>query len=295
MSVALLFNPISGSGRALVVAQALERGLSASGHRVVLVPTERRDPAIWLRPLLRDATALVVAGGDGAVRLAASEAARAEVPLWHAPCGTENLFARAFGMRADARAIVAALAGGRSRAIDLGSAGETPFAIMGSVGFDAEVVHALAARRRGGISHLSYAGPILEQLAQWRPRPLAWTVDGEREQLGPGLVVVGNLPDYGVGLNPAAGARPDDGQLDAVYLPAERAIDLLPWLPLLRLGLHVRLPWMRERRGAEIVLEAPAEARLQVDGDAVERPSSGREIVFRASPGALRVLLPAPR
>jgi diacylglycerol kinase family enzyme len=293
MAVLVLFNPISGAGRALATAQRLAHALEAEGREVGLVPTERRPGEQWLRPRLAGAEALVVVGGDGAVRLSAAEAARAGVPLWHAPTGTENLFARAFGMSRDPRVLIDALRRGATRSIDLGFAGDETFAIMGSIGFDAEVVHALDAVRTGAISHLSYARPILERFGAWRPGPLAWSIDGEREELGPGVVVVGNLPEYGVRLNPAATAVPDDGLLDAVYLPARNALELLHWVPFLRLGLHERHPWLRVRRGRRIDLHAPPGTRLQLDGDPAARPASeDGAIAFRTAPGALRLLLP---
>lgn len=293
MTIALLFNPVSGRGRALVAAQAIQRGLVERGFRVELLPTERRPASEWLRPKLAGIRHLVVAGGDGAVRLAAPEAARAGVPIWHAPCGTENLFARAFGMSRGAAAIAAAVGEGRTRRIDLATANDEHFAIMASVGFDAEVVHRLSAARTGGISHLSYARPILELVGRWQPARLSWTVDGEREELGTGLVVVGNLPNYGVGLNPAREARPDDGLLDAVFIPARGAFDLLPWVPLLRTGLHLRHPMLRMRRGAEIVLAAAGGARLQLDGDAAGPAEGVAELRLAPVPSAVEVLLPA--
>lgn len=293
MTVAILFNPISGRGRAMIAAQAIQRGLEDEGFEVALLPSERRSAEHWLRPALREASHLVVAGGDGAVRLAAPEAAHAKVPIWHAPCGTENLFARAFGNTRDPRQIARAVVSGRTRRIDLATANGEAFAIMASVGFDAEVVHRLSARRTGGISHLSYARPVLELLGAWQPPQLAWTVDGEREELGRGLIVVGNLPNYGVGLNPAREACPDDGWLDAVFIPARGALDLLPWVPLLRTGLHMLHPLLRARRGAEIALHAREGARVQLDGDAAGPPDGCRELVLRTCPGALDVLMPA--
>lgn len=297
MKIAILFNPISGTGKALAAAENLKRGLEADGVDVRLRPTERRPTAEWLGPALKGMDALVVAGGDGAVRMAAPESARARVPLWHAPCGTENLFARAFGMRTDPRSLARALVAGKTRAIDLGRADGEHFNIMASVGFDAEVVHMLAARRTGAISHLSYARPILELARSWRPSDLSWTIDGEREELGPGLVVVGNLREYGVRLNPTPDAQPDDGLLDSVFLPARNALELLGWVPLLRLGLAGRfvIPSSnyRARRGREIRLEAAPAARLQLDGDpsgAIAPVVSRR---FWTEPGALPVLLPA--
>lgn len=296
MAIAVVFNPISGAGRALVAAQRIADGLAADGVDVELVPSERRSAAEWLRPRLSGVTHLVVAGGDGAIRLAAPEASRAGIPMWHAPCGTENLFARAFGMSRDPRSIARAIVAGRTRRIDLARAGGERFTLMASIGFDAAVVHALSARRTGGISHLSYARPILEELGAWRASELAWTIDGERETLGPGLVFVGNMPDYGARLNPVACALPDDGLLDAVYLPARRALDLLPWLPLLRTGLHLEHPALRVRRGREIVLHAEPAALVQVDGDAWQ-PSGGPRAVsdlrLEVEPAALEALLPA--
>jgi diacylglycerol kinase (ATP) len=293
MEVALVFNPVSGSGRARRSAEAIARGLSARGIAPRLVESQRGPAEAWLRPHLRGVRALVVAGGDGGVRMCAQEAALAAVPLWQAPCGTENLVARAFGTSTDPARIADAVAAQRVRSIDLADAAGEPCVIMASVGFDAEVVHALSARRTGGISHLSYARPILELLRSWSPPELAWEIDGEREWLGRGMVVVGNLAEYGARLNPAASAVPDDGELDAVFLPAGSAAGLLPWIPLLRFGLHLRHPSVRERRGRRIELHADRPVRLQVDGDAAGTAAGARRIEIRLAAHRLPMLLSA--
>jgi diacylglycerol kinase (ATP) len=289
MQVAVISNPVSGSGRSAATAAAIEREIAARGWTCVRVATERAEPAQWLDPTLGSVDAAVVAGGDGALRMVAPSAARLSVPLWHAPCGTENLFARAFGMSRDPQVIVRAIEARIIHRVDLADANGVPFAIMASLGFDAAVVHALAARRRGGITRWSYAMPILEVVRDWRPPELAWQIDGERELLGRGMVVVGNLPHYARGLNPAARAVGDDGLLDAVFIPAGSALELLPWIPLLWTGVHLRHPALRERRGAEIVLESAPASPFQLDGDAVEGGAVGR-LSLRSRPGALSLL-----
>lgn len=291
MRVALVYNPISGSGRSEGVARAIAREFTGRGWNSLLVPTERSDPSSWLAPALVGADAVVVAGGDGAIRLVSDHAARAGVPLWHAPCGTENLFARAFGMTNDPAAIARAVESRRTRAIDLADADGVPFAIMASIGFDADVVHALAAMRRGAISHWSYAAPIVRTLRSWRPGELRWEIDGERESLGRGMVVVGNLRHYGARLNPAADAVDDDGLLDAVFIPADSAAALAPWIPLLWTGLHRRHPLLRERRGASVVLDSSAPALVQIDGDPAPLGAVSR-VAIAVRRGALAVLRP---
>ena len=313
VSVALLYNPISGSGRAHATAARMREGLERAGHRVAMIPTERGAPSEWLRPALERGArgsiargsielgsieagpieAVVVAGGDGAVRLAAGECARAAIPLWHAPCGTENLFARSFGMRSDPAAVASALAARRTRAIDLGHADGQPFVLMASFGFDADVVHALARTRTGAITHLSYAAPILRTIGSWRARDLGWSIDGEYEPLGEGMVVVGNLPDYGVRLNPAAEAVPDDGLLDAVFLPASTPLAIATWVPWLRTGMHLRHPALRQRRGRRIEIHADRPVRMQIDGDAAGPGDGSRRIELGISGPRLPVLLPA--
>jgi diacylglycerol kinase family enzyme len=165
-------------------------------------------------------------------------------------------------MTSDPVALARAILAGRTASIDLGRADDEPFTIMASIGFDAAVVHRLSAVRTGAISHLSYVRPGLEVARSWRASRVSWRIDGECEELGEGLVVIGNMRAYGVGLNPTAEALHDDGLLDAVFIPARTAMELLPWVPLLRLGLAHRLPALpasvdsgyRMRRGGLIEL-----------------------------------------
>jgi diacylglycerol kinase family enzyme len=335
--IAILFNPIAGSGHAHIAAEEMKRGLESDGADVVLIATERAAAKLWLRPRLAGVSTLVIAGGDGAVRAAAAEAAAAGVPIWHAPSGTENLFAKSFGMTRDPRAIARAIRRGRVQHIDLGyascdrgdggdrgdrggggdrgdrgdggSGGDRgdgggdrgdggdataaeAFTLMASIGFDADVVHALSARRRGGITHASYLPPIWEAFYSWRPAHLAWTIHGEREELGRGVVIAANLPAYGLKLNPAADATADDGLLDCVFIPARAAVELLPWIVLLRTGLHRGCRPIRIRRAAAVVLHADPPQRFQLDGDAAGAGQVQSEVRIETRPRALAILLP---
>ncbi|MCP4939607.1 MAG: acylglycerol kinase family protein, partial [Phycisphaeraceae bacterium] len=150
MSTLVIYNPISGAGRALQSATNLERAAADAGLEVVLMPTRAEPPAAWLREPLASHDRLVVVGGDGAVRAAAAEAAHADVPLVHLPAGNENLFAREFEMTDDVDEVVRRLRDGVVQRVDLASAAadggpaET-MVLMASVGFDADVVHDLAS------------------------------------------------------------------------------------------------------------------------------------------------------
>ena len=50
MAIAVVFNPISGSGRAERVASGLRDALELEGWIIDMVPTERAPASAWLAP-----------------------------------------------------------------------------------------------------------------------------------------------------------------------------------------------------------------------------------------------------
>jgi len=300
MRITCLFNPISGRGRGSSEATRLAAALVAAGHearRLETRPADTADPE-WLVRELVGVDLLVVLGGDGAVRLAAPAAGAAGVPLYQAPAGTENLFAKSFGMRTDARTLLAAIEAWTIRRIDTGlvriGGSVEPFTIMGSIGFDASVVEDLAASRSGPITHWSYARPILRQLRSWKPPRLRVEVDDETLAEGPAFVMVANLPDYARGLNPARWADPADGLLDAVVFPTPNTRSLLRWAAQIATGWHLEDARLRYRVGRRIVVSSNEPVALQLDGDAAGG-GSGTRVEFEVAPATLSVLVPPRR
>lgn len=302
--VALLFNRIAGRGQAARRAAELAEGLMVFGHEPVMIefgPGAPRD-AIDAH---RDLAAMVVVGGDGSVRMASRIAAERDLPLWQAPCGTENLFAREFGMSRNATEIAAALAAGRTRRLDLGAIDGQSFTLMASVGYDAAVVHRLARGRKGAISHLSYLRPMILELAQLKPPTISVRVDGQTIiDARPGMLVVANCKQYAMRLNPAVDAAMNDGLLDVVFLPHSTRIALAGWMIDTLRSKHLDRRRSVFQRGESIEIIAHDQPLcFQVDGDALtDRRAAVQEtgpasVVDRAlitiQRSVLPVLLPA--
>lgn len=298
MKIAVVFNPISGAGRAAAMAQSAADALRRAGHDVSMAPTQRGPAAHWLDPVLRSADLAVVSGGDGAMRMVAPAAMAANTPLYHLPCGTENLFARAFGMSCDTAALLSAIERKHIRRIDTGVANGETFLLMASIGFDAAVVHELARSRRGPITHLSYIAPIWRQFRQWRPARLQVCVDGRQiDDEGPGFVVIANSAEYGWRVNPAGRADMYDGLLDVAYFPARSRVSLVNWAIKCRLGRQFNDRRLVYERGREITVHSRQHCHYQLDGD----PAGGDEIgpsaaatslVVQVKPASLPVLAP---
>lgn len=304
MRIAILFNSRSGAGRAARLSALFVPALRGAGHHVTLLPTH--GPAGEPLPSIADLATregpvdiLAVIGGDGTVHRAAPLAARAGAALYHIPAGTENLFARHFGMTRDPATLVKALARAHTLPMDLGRCDGAPFVLMGSVGPDAGVIHRLQAARTGPIRQWSYLGPILAEILHPRLPKLSVSVAGEPWlHAARGLLVVANSPHYAWRLNPARNALADDGQLDATFFPCDTIADTILWAAALLGPGHAVPNGALTRRGAEIIVRThDTDAMVQLDGEAVGpaqgRPSQDR-IVFGIERHAFRVLDPTP-
>jgi diacylglycerol kinase (ATP) len=300
MRVMVLFNPVSGKGRATAAAEDLAGALARAGHVAICTPTRLEPTSQWLEADLASVDLVAIAGGDGAVRMALNAAITTKTPIYHFPCGTENLFAREFGMTRSPQQLVGAITKNQIRNVDVGRAGQRRFLLMLSVGYDAEVVHDLASRRGKSISHWTYAWPVLSQLLKWRPKEIQVTVDGSRiDGCQRGFVVVANSRQYGWRLNPAGRASMSDGLLDVAFFPARTRLELAQWALRCRRQSHLHHPQLVYRTGRSVTIRSAQPQKFQLDGDAPEiiaEESAGASLPWQIDlsidPGVLQVLVP---
>lgn len=268
MSVVVVYNPKSGRGRGLRVAAGVTDHLRERGYGVVSASIRDR----WT-DLVAGARAVVAAGGDGTVHAVACALLDTGIPIYQCPLGTENLFAREFGMSRDPARIADAIEAGMTRRVDVGMCNGRPFVIMCSVGCDANVIHRLDRVRNGAISHLSYARPIVRELLRPEVVALRVVVDGRLLVDGVrGSVVVANSRQYAMRIDPARTARVDDGLLDVAFCPHRTAFGEL-WH-----RSRARVRWKDARGvvralGREIRVESVGmDSVYQFDGEASGKP-----------------------
>ncbi len=298
MHLVLVFNAQSGRGRGRAAATAAADHLRSAGHDVTSVQLSPELTQADLIERARGAGALIAMGGDGTVSFVVGAAVAADVPIYHAPLGTENLFAREFQMRVEPEAIGRAVAAGRVRRIDLARCAGRQVLLVVSFGPDAGVIHRLARVRRGAISHRTYAGPILAELRQLAFTRHTVTVDGAAMECAePSIVIVANSRQYAGRLDPARNARMDDGLLDVVILPYRTRAGLMGWAPRLRLGPEAVRKSILRRRGEHVRVEAINGPLVgQIDGEAIEptalAPGEAALAEITIEPGVVPVLLP---
>lgn len=282
-----------GGGRNEGVRAKILAALREAGHEVRVLNAGPALSPQELESAARTSTAVVVAGGDGTLHYALPPLIKSGAPVYHAPMGTENLFARHLGMSREPGALLRAVVGGRIEAMDVGELNERPFAIMVGVGFDGAVVRRVAAARQQGVHRLDYLRSAFAELRSLRPARLRISVDGRRViNNESGQLIVANSPSYAAGLNPARKATMTDGLLDVVFLPYRSAAGVGRTLLAALAAAAARRPVGVIARGARIEVHSDDLAHCQVDGEAVEPLGQPLELEILAKPRALRVLLP---
>ena len=285
MQITILANPRSGRGRALRLANELDSILTMRGHRTNR-PELDRD--LDLKSAAVGSERLVIVGGDGTIHHSCGAAADLGVPVYHLATGTENLFARFFGMPRDPeRAAEAIELDHPPTEIDLGSANGVPFALMCSLGLDASVIHRVEDVRGGKGGHAMYVRPTIAE--GLRPRVARLSITPVASGQNPpaeafdftGTAIVSNIPAYALRMDPCRDAPIDDGMLDLALLPATTSVGTA-W-HFLRCKLKSKAIRRLRSEGFEIRTQMNAEpSRVQIDG---ERPRPGSPLPAQLAAG----------
>ena len=231
---------------------------------------------------------VVVWGGDGTINEVASELVSRGVTLGIVPSGSGNGLARELGLERDPRSALEAALGGAVRRIDAGELGGRLFFNVAGVGFDAHLAAAFNAGPRRGLG--GYVKAVLREAVTYEAAHYQVTADGVASEGDALFVAVANTRQYGSHAVIAPRARPDDGRLELVVVPALSVPALLWQARRLFAGTLQRLDGVRTYSvsGGEIAADGPL--AFHVDGEVIAGP---RSLAVNVHPGALAVRVPA--
>jgi diacylglycerol kinase family enzyme len=281
--VAVVANPTkvdSVSARQAWVAHASARhGLATP----VWLETSVEDPGLGQAGTAVEigASAVVAYGGDGTVRSVAARLAGSGVPLGLLPTGTGNLLARNLGVPVnDLDAALDVALSGHDRKIDVGRVtfdlpdrDDLPprreiFLVMTGLGFDAEVMAAVAPRLKRRVGWWAYvvAGARLLRGPQTR---VTIEMDGEPViHRRVRSVIVGNCGELTAGIRLLPAAVPDDGWLDVVTVAPRGIVGWAAVVAAVLSGSRRGHPIVEHFRCRQVDLRAERPLPVQLDGDA---------------------------
>lgn len=286
-----IVNPKSGASSGKFVCRRFHRYLADRRYEVRLHLTTSLAHAGELASQGasdRRCGLVVGAGGDGTIREVAHGLEGADTPLLIVPCGTENLLANELGFDWRLETLVKAFEGGVIKPLDLGTANGKCFASIAGFGFDAAVVARVTRQRTGHINHFDYVEPLWRTFWSHTFDPMTVVVDGEEVFDGRGLVFVGNISRYAIGLQLLHYADFGDGLLDICIYKCGGRIHLVKHSILTVLKLHAGCRDVIYRQGRRITVSSASETvKAEVDGD----PGPPLPVQIEVVPGAVRCMV----
>jgi diacylglycerol kinase family enzyme len=237
---------------------------------------------------------VVIAGGDGTVRVVCAELARTAIPVAVLPAGTGNLLARNLGISLDLEGALSEVLNGSERRIDSvqvegDELGTDRFVVMAGLGLDAAIIADAPDDLKKRVGWAAYIVSTLKNLNH--PFiPVEITIDDRAPITRRArTAVIGNVGTLQANIPLLPDAVPDDGLINLVVLAPRR---LSHWP---RLALSLVLKSVQEGRNIErftgrtIQLRAHRPVRRQLDGDEIPE---GTTLAASVDPDALVVRVP---
>ncbi len=290
--IAYIVNPKSGATSSKLTGRQFEEYLVKKGFEVRSSLTASLDDACELATdaaVDYDCAMVVVVGGDGTVREVAHGLEGSDKPLLIVPCGTENLLANELGFDEKLKTIIKTFEAGYTRPLDLGSANGKCFTSIAGFGFDGQVVKRVSQQRHGHIDYFDYFWPIWRTFWGYRFEAMRVEVDGEEIFDGRGLVFVGNISRYALGLQILHYADFGDGLLDVCIYKCRSQVHLLKHSAKTALKRHAGSGDVIYRQGKNITVSSEqANIETEIDGD----PGPALPVQIEVIPQAVNCIVP---
>ena len=219
-------------------------------------------------------------GGDGTLLEVVNGSAGSDNEIFVVPAGSGNDFCRVLTDEKDYKKILRDYAAYTPKTVDCGKAGETFFADIASVGYDAEIVkNALKFKNKPVLRKISYIASLLYTIFTFKPINPKLEIDGTVYDKPLLLAAFANGEYYGGGIHIAPTAKIDDGYLDVYLCDAVSRLKLITLLPKLLNGSHVKDKHMHIIKAKEIKLSSEKPLLLNIDGELEEVTETSVSVV----------------
>jgi len=267
--VSIIANPISGKGKSRQTVRDLSEELTERGFRVDVFFTEAKGDAMKAASELSGEYAAVCAvGGDGTMNEVLNGIAESDIPLAILPAGLSNVVAVELGITPEVKEFASAIADRSMVDIDLCRANDRYFIGMGGAGWDAHIVHSIAKSRNSPLGFKGYVVPIAKSLVTYDFPHIEVVLDGKTLTKKAGMVIVGNVAQYGGPFRITNRADFNDGVLDVYIVRRASPVEMLKLFAGVLWGDHTRHGNATYARGTELRLTSKGGVPVHIDGEA---------------------------
>lgn len=246
------------------------------------------DPPIWLatapddpgRAMARSAREagvglVMIAGGDGTVRVVCGELAGSGIRLAIVPAGTGNLLARNLEIPLDYARALRLLVDGEARPLDVVkfTTDDDPdlleySVVMAGVGADAAIMNDTDEQLKRQIGSLAYFAAGVNHIKA-APIEATMSLDGsEPTEIEASLIGIGNVGDLQGGLTVIPEASASDGLMDVMLANPSSPSEIAQMLGAV-LTNPDQIPHLQRHTAKTVELRFAAPSLFQIDGDVI--------------------------
>ena len=274
-NIAILCNPLAGSGKAVALAE-----------KIFVALCDRNIPNKLFKKnwpqYLSQFTDIFIVGGDGTLNYFINNYPDVRIPLVIFKGGSGNDFHwLLYGNKTFEEQLDFVLSADPKR-IDIGKC-NTKFFINGiGIGFDGAVAKSLTNKKKRP-GKTSFLIAILKKIFYYQSKSYRIT-SGEKKETGSKLLMgVTNGRRVGGGFHIAPEAAADDGLFDVILVDAINPFKRLKYLPVIEKGKHLDLPFIQYFKTKKIQIECDDLMDIHLDGEYY----SDDKIVVEILPGKL--------
>jgi YegS/Rv2252/BmrU family lipid kinase len=293
-SACLIFNPVSGQGKASEDLQLIRSLLDP--HLTLDIRTT--TPEISAETLARDALGrgvelLIASGGDGTVSAVAGAVIGTGIPLAIVPRGTANAFVNGIGLPATIESACIAILQGATRTVDTACCNDQPMLLLAGIGFEADTVRAADRSLKDRFGVMAYIMAGLEQLQRLSSFNAVLETERATITVRVAAITVANFaPPTSILAQGTGENEPDDGLLDVTLIAPRNALEgLTAAIELLESGLvretiastEHHIGYLRVKR-VQIATDPPQ--AIALDGEIV----GVTPVAFEIVPSSLSVI-----
>ena len=272
------------------VAAALE------GHGIVAEYFETCESetalSIAAREIERGAALLLAVGGDGTIMETINAVIGKNVPVGIIPAGTGNLLAANLGIPTTIADAVDVALDGRALLLDLVAldGGKKYFAIMGGLGYDAEIMRDTSREVKRKIGKLAYLWTALKDIRGKRFSVDLLLDDKRRIRAIAKSLLIANMGELVKGVNLFTDADPTDGVIDVGILKASSVPAFFQLIWHTFRGKPQESVFFDRYTARKVIVATRRSVPLELDGD-----DMGDTAGFTAEvlPKAAHVMVPA--
>jgi len=258
-NIAILCNPLAGSGKAVVLAEKIFVALSEKD-----IPNKLFKKN-WPK-YLSQFTDVFIVGGDGTLNYFINNYPEVRIPLVIFNGGSGNDFHwLLYGSKTFEEQLNVVLTAA-PKPIDCGKCNTKYFINGVGIGFDGSVAKSLTNKKKRS-GKTSFLIAILKKIFYYRSKSYR-IISGEKKESGRKLLMgVANGRRVGGGFHIAPEAAADDGLFDVILVDAIRPIKRLKYLPVIEKGKHLGLPFIEYFKTKKIRIECDDLMDIHLDGE----------------------------